>query len=200
MSSIDKSIELYELIIKRLEESGNAPYQLAAYKGSLECIRDCATTEEATAKLAASPWYTAVAQGLKLDEMGARRRAAIELGQEDVAAAYEAKMKEVEADYLKAWDTTYQESISQMALAHMKAEEDALAARIKSIEDRVASLDKSDAGDISSAWEEVKAHKDEIKATGRNELARLRRGSAVCNAPEDNTGKYSFSDIREEAF
>lgn len=200
MGTIEKSVELYERIIRRLEASGNAPYQLKAYKGSLDCIRDCATLEEATAKLAASPWYTAVGQGVMLDDMYARRRAALELGQDDVAAAYEAKMKEVEADYLKAWDVAYQEPIRQMQSAHLREEEKKVADRIKAAEARIEALDNRPAADVSADWEQLKAHKDEIREIGRRERSKLRRGEAVCSAPSDQSGKYSFSEMREEAF
>lgn len=199
MGDINKSIELYELIIKRLEESGNAPNQLTAYRGSLECFRDCTTEEEAMAKLAASPWYTAVAQGLALDDLEAKSRAALELGFGDVAAAYNAKLEEVRKDYLKAWDTSYVAEIQKLTAAHYNEREAELNAHLKELEAEIKTIAAS-GKDSTDEWNTVRAIKDEVIAIGRDELAALSRGEALCVAPADSTGKYSFKEMRKGAF
>lgn len=226
MGDIKKSIELYELIIKRLEASGNAPNQLAAYKGSLECFRDCATDDEAMAKLAASPWYTAVAQGLALDDLEAKKKAFVELGFDDVADAYEAKLAEVRTDYLKAWDTAYVGKIQQLIAAHYNEREAELNNKLKEIENEVnevtgenraleskpfslksmLSRPKADSKEAkalegsSEEWEAIKAMKDTVIAIGKEEMATLARGDAICVAPADASGKYSFEQLRKEAY
>lgn len=199
MSDINKSIELYELIIARLRKSGNAPNQLAAYEGSLECIRGCATAEEAMDALAASPWYTAVAQGLAMDDLEAKKKAAVELGWDDVVSAYDAKIDEVRGDYLKAWDTTYVTNIQQLVAAHYSAREAEILKRLSAVEEAVNAIEDTDIN-VEDEWKSVLAIKDEVIAIGAKELAKTKRAKAVATAPLDKTGDYSFDCTEKEVF
>lgn len=199
MSSIEPSIRLYEMIIARLKRSGNAPNQLKAYEGSLECIRQCATAEEATAALAASPWYTAVAQGLALDDLLAKRRAAAEQNMADVVEVYDAKISDVSKDYLKAWDTTYVPQIQEKVNRHVHEKEQQVQAHLNEIEAKIKAMENI-AVDISEDWADIQAHQQEIVTIGKEELKKLSRASAIVTAPKDKTGKYAFECTPKEAF
>lgn len=199
MSSIEPSIRLYEMIIARLKRSGNAPNQLKAYEGSLECIRHCTTAEEATDALAASPWYTAVAQGLALDDLLAKRKAAAEQNMADVVEAYDAKIAEVSKDYLKAWDTTYVSQIQEKVNRHVKEKEQQVQFHLDEIEAKIKAMENISV-DIDADWKDIQAHQQEIVNIGKEELKKLSRASAVVTAPKDLPGQYTFECAPKEAF
>ncbi|GEM_PF-6847416 len=112
MAGIEKSIELYEMIIERLRDSGLAPNQLKYYEECLNLIRSCATAEEAELAMRNSPLYNQGGQALMLDKFIAYMKAMEYCGYEEAERVYRDKYNEIKDNYASAWDTSYMERIT----------------------------------------------------------------------------------------
>ena len=118
MAGIEKSVELYELIIARLEDSGVAPNQLAYYRECLDLIRTCSTAEEAEVAMRNSPLYTAGGQALMLDKFIAFAKAMEYCGYDEAAKIYRDKFEEVKDNYASAWDTSYNQKVLDLLVQY----------------------------------------------------------------------------------
>lgn len=112
MAGIEKSIELYEMIIERLRDSGLAPNQLKYYEECLELIRACDTAEEAELAMRNSPLYNQGGQALMLDKFIAYMKAMEYCCYEEAEKVYQDKYNEIKDNYASAWDTSYMEEVT----------------------------------------------------------------------------------------
>lgn len=112
MEQLKKSLELYGLMMKRMEESGHAPHQVDYYKKCIEFTKACKTGEEAITKMKKSHLYTEGGDAFALDDILNRKWAAEKNKEEELVELYNNRYKEVEnnpkivMDYNKTGDFT----------------------------------------------------------------------------------------------
>lgn len=120
---ISKAIALYEAMASRMEASGRAPYQAKVYRDTIEFMRECETAEEAMDKIRNSPYYLAPTKALMQDKLTAYRDAALANKMPDVAAVYEKKLAEIEADADAVYTTGYEQAARRESIKYLDAAE-----------------------------------------------------------------------------
>lgn len=104
MDSLEKSLELYGLMVDRLEESGHAPHQLEYYKECIRFIEPCGSLEEAQEKMRKSHLYTAGGEAAVLDDVLNRKWAAEERQAFELAELFAARYEELKANPAAAFN------------------------------------------------------------------------------------------------
>lgn len=95
MENLEKSLELYRLMIERMEKSGHAPHQVEYFKESVEFMKTCKTGDEAMAKMRKSHLYTAGGDAFVLDDVLNRKWAAEENKEEELIELYSNRYEEL---------------------------------------------------------------------------------------------------------
>ena len=116
MSSINACVELYDLMAKRFAACGRAPHQAKVYAETRDFIAGCATVDESMKKIKNSKYYTAPAQALMLDKFAAYRDAARANKLPELEKIYDEKYKEVEQDWMKAYEMGYEKKVAGVEL------------------------------------------------------------------------------------
>lgn len=111
MSSINQVYELYDLMAKRCGKNKYTSHQAKTYAEIRDFIATCSSVDESMVKIKNSPYYTAAAQALMLDKMDAYRMAARDNNLPELEAIYDEKYKEIEKDYLKAFEGGYEKKV-----------------------------------------------------------------------------------------
>ncbi len=97
MESLKKSLELYALMLERLEKSGHAPHQVEYYKECIAFMETCTTGEEAREKMRRSHLYTGGGDALALDDVLNRKWAAEKREAPELVDVFSARYEEVKA-------------------------------------------------------------------------------------------------------
>lgn len=95
MEKLKKSLELYILMLERLEKSGHSPNQVDYFKESIAFMKTCKTGDEARAKMQKSHLYTAGGNAFALDDILNRKWAAEKNKEEDLIALYSNRYEEL---------------------------------------------------------------------------------------------------------
>lgn len=112
MSDIKRCIYLYDTMAKRFAKTPLAPNQAKVYAEVRDYISTCKTVNEALEKVKNSKYYTMTTQALSLDKIRSYCLAAKDNGMPALEKIYEDKYKEIESDYLKAYDTGYTQKVA----------------------------------------------------------------------------------------
>ncbi len=112
MSDINRCIYLYDIMAKRFEKSPLAKNQARVYAEIRDYIKTCSSVNEALEKIKNSKYYTAAEQALMMDKMHSFAAAAKDNGMPELAQIYEEKYKEIEENYLKAYETGYTQKVA----------------------------------------------------------------------------------------
>ena len=107
MSDVNRCVHLYDTMAKRFAGTPLAPNQARVYAEVRDYISTCNSVNEALEKIKNSKYYTMQAQALMLDKMHSYALAARDNGMPALEKIYEDKYKEIEGDYLKAYETGY---------------------------------------------------------------------------------------------
>lgn len=118
MTEMECILHLYDLMAARLEKSEFGARQAKIYRETIDFMKDCPTADDAMKKIKNSPYYLGPGIALVLDTIDAECAAARETGMDDLAAVYEAKKKEIEADGTAIYDTAYQETAKREKAAY----------------------------------------------------------------------------------
>lgn len=111
MTSVNRVYELYDLMAKRCRMNKYTSHQAKTYAEIRDFIATCSSVDESLVKIKNSPYYTAAAQAVMLDKMDAYRKAAKDNKQPELEAIYSEKYKEIEGDYLKAFEGGYEKKV-----------------------------------------------------------------------------------------
>ncbi|NLY82939.1 MAG: hypothetical protein GX078_09350 [Clostridiales bacterium] len=95
MEKLKKSLELYRLMLERMEKSGHAPHQADYFKECAEFVKTCKTGDEATAKMRKSHLYTAGGDAFALDDVLNRKWAAEKNKEEELIKLYSNRYEEI---------------------------------------------------------------------------------------------------------
>jgi len=116
--SIEKSIELYEIMIKNLEKSGFGDEQVQVYKEIIEFTKDCPTAIEANKKLKSSKYYLAPTIALMKDRFETFKKANLAIEMEEIAKVYDDKIKEIETNPNTTYETGYEQKANGLWAKH----------------------------------------------------------------------------------
>jgi len=117
--SIEKSIELYELMINNLEKSAFGYNQVQVYKKIIELIKDCSTPLEANKKLKSSDYYLAPSIALMKDRFEAFKKANLEIEMGEIAKIYKDKIAEIDSNPNAAYETGYEQKANGIWAKHV---------------------------------------------------------------------------------
>ena len=112
MKKLEQSLELYRLMLERMEKSGHAPHQVDYYKECIEFTKSCKTGDEAMAKMRKSHLYTGGGDAFALDDIFNRKWAAETNKEEELIELYSNRYEELKnnpklvMDYNKTMDLT----------------------------------------------------------------------------------------------
>lgn len=123
MSSVELSLELYNLMLKRLESTGVSEYQAQIYRELIELLKTCEDMEEAKEKFKEPRYYLGPSIALMQDKITAFKNAAMENGMPDVAAVYEKKLKEIEADNNEIYVAGHEQTALSLKVKHIQSME-----------------------------------------------------------------------------
>ncbi|MCR4611393.1 MAG: hypothetical protein K5644_05800 [Lachnospiraceae bacterium] len=112
MSTINQVYELYDLMARRCRANKHSQHQAKMYAEIRDFIKDCSSVDESMVKIKNSKYYTAAAHALMLDKFDAYRQAARENKQQELEAIYDERYKEIEADYMKSFQTGYEKKVA----------------------------------------------------------------------------------------
>jgi len=127
LSNIDNAIKLYDLMAKRLDESGFAPHQAKVYAEMVEFMADCPTAEDAMVKIKNSPYYLAPSVALVKDKIEAKAKAAREMELPALEQVYLNKLKEIEGDEGAIYDSAYERTAQNIRIKDVQQKEAFLA-------------------------------------------------------------------------
>lgn len=112
MEMLKQSLELYRLMLERMEKSGHAPHQVDYYKECIEFTKTFKTGEEAMANMRKSHLFTAGGDAFALDDIINRKWAAEKNKEEELIELYSNRYNEIKdnpkviMDYNKTMDFT----------------------------------------------------------------------------------------------
>jgi len=108
MSNINTAVQLYEMMAQRFEKTGWTPAQAAVYREMATFMKnECATLEEATAKIRNSHLFDAPAVALMKDKIHAYIRAAKDDEIEGVEEVYRQKLAEIDRNPASIHDPAF---------------------------------------------------------------------------------------------
>lgn len=117
--SIEKSIELYSIIINNLEKSNFGNNQVQIYKEIIEFISDCSTVSDANKKLKSSDYYIAPRIAFMKDQFETFKKANLEIEMPEIAKIYEDKVKEIVLDNDTAYETGHEHKANGIWTKHV---------------------------------------------------------------------------------
>ncbi len=120
MSNITTAINLYTMMVTRMEESTFCPNQAAVYRQTIELIKDCATAEEAMHTIKQSPLYLAPTTAIVKDKIRALMLAAEQNDMPDVAEVYRNKLAEIDLDNNTINDTAHHQKALRLKTRHLQ--------------------------------------------------------------------------------
>lgn len=123
MGEIDKVLKLYRLMAERCEKSGHAPRQARVYREMITFMQGCPTVDEATDKIRNSKYYLAPSAALLQDKLAAFERASRENDMPDVAAVYQKKIEEIDADVAEMYETGYEVTARNLKIPYIQTYE-----------------------------------------------------------------------------
>lgn len=109
MGDMDRINELYTHMAVRYGRSRFGKHQEKVYREIIDFMADCATVDEATAKLRNSEYYLEPSRAVTEDMLEAFIAFADEENMDDLKAVYESKMAEIKNDLNAIYDASYQE-------------------------------------------------------------------------------------------
>jgi len=95
MEKLKKALELYRLMLERMEKSGHAPHQVDYYKECIEFNKAFKTGDEAMAEMRKSHLFTGGGDAFALDDIFNRKWAAEENKEDELIELYANRYNEV---------------------------------------------------------------------------------------------------------
>ena len=123
MRDIDKALMLYGMMADRFEKSGLAPRQACVYREMADFMQGCESAAEAGEKIRNSKYFLAPGAALLQDKLLAFARAANENGMPDVAAVYQKKVEEIDADVGAMYETGYEIAAHNLKIQYIQTYE-----------------------------------------------------------------------------
>jgi len=111
MDKIQRSAEYYQLLIDKFEKSGRSPNQAQVYKEVKELVLQCSSYEEIQSRMKNEGYYEKPGVALFMDKMASLRDSNKDNGFDDVAAVYQRKYDEVNADGSQMHITGYEQEV-----------------------------------------------------------------------------------------
>lgn len=111
MDKIQQSAEYYQLLVDRMEKSGQSQHQVKIYKELTQLVLSCISIEEVQEKMKKEGYYESPSQALYMDKMTSLENAAKQNDFTELALIYRERIDEVQADFLKMYETGYNNKV-----------------------------------------------------------------------------------------